>query len=120
MVFGVFTFWPLQSRQWLLKRRLWTTWGVWEATCGRSSERLGANLALQKRLGAVLGPSWQRLGVSWGAFLYPKSVQNHVFYDGFWHFRVSATFASKNDLLRALGGDLGRLGSLLGASWGLL
>ena len=79
MVFGVFTFWPLQSRQWLLKRRLWTTWGVWEATCGRSSERLGANLALQKRLGAALGPSWQRLGVSWGAFLYPKSAQNHVF-----------------------------------------
>ena len=33
----------------------------------------------------------------------------------FWTF-----FASKNEILRALGGDLGGLGSLLGAPWGLL
>ena len=58
--------------------------------------------------------------MSWGAFLYQKSVQNHVFYDVFGLFRVSGTFASKSDLLKALGSDLGGLGSLLGASWGPL
>ena len=57
--------------------------------------------------------------MSWDVFLYQKSVQNHVFYDVFWLFRVSGTFASKSDLLKAFGSDLGGLGSLSGASWRL-
>ena len=106
-------------------------WKVWEASWGRLGCSWGRCWGPKKRPGGVLGRldaskgtssgvSWDTFGVQKAPWRHLESAQNHVFYKGFWHFRVLGIFARKNAALRALGGDLGGLGSLLGAPWGLL
>ena len=87
---------------------------------GAPKSVLGAYWGVLMPLGGLLGGLLGHLCVQKAPWRHLESAQNHVFYKGFWHFRVLVLFASKNAALRALGGDLGGLGSLLGAPWGLL
>ena len=94
-------------------------------------------------VGDVLGASWGRHGVSWGApgcllgpLLVPKKRVGRplnvlktmhftrclgvvVFCEYSQQRLCVGPFCNKNAALKGLGGDLGSLGSLLGASWGL-